>query len=193
MIFMMEFYKKWDSIVDFNHLTSNWFERVLEILSFCNANSRKRSTHTTGPTWCVQAECALVEITLTHYSCALPFIDESSWWPYTALAVWGGNRTQLSYLWKRDKLSWFIVIFVREFVLVFCNKDWLIFNCWWTKRISEALQPQEARSGQFWLGSNNFLLHPGSGRIIRLPESGSGTLRHSGAPVGCFITTFYGR
>ena len=100
---------------------------------------------------------------------------------YTTLAVSGGNRTQLSYLWKRGKLSLFIKISVHEFVFVFCDKDWLIFNCWWTKRISEALQSQEARSGHFWLGSNNFLLHPGSGRIIRLPESGSGTLRHSGA------------
>ena len=70
---------------------------------------------------------------------------------------WLQNRTQLFYLWENIiGLS----PTLRDFVLLFCNNDWLIFNCCWTKRISEASQSQKARSGQFWLGSNNFLLHP---------------------------------
>ena len=65
------------------------------------------------------------------------------------------NRTQLSYLWEKHT-----ELHPSLNVLLFCNNDWLIFNCCWTKRLSEASQSQKARSGQFWLGSNNFLLHP---------------------------------
>ena len=54
----------------------------------------------------------------TEDSCALTFIDISPWW-----RTGPQNRTQLSYLWKKDKL---LISVCDLFELVFYNKDWLI-------------------------------------------------------------------